>query len=83
MLISDIAEDLFQHIFERDQSSNGSELIDHESHVGVVDAEFINELIERLGFRHNQGLAKEAAQAEGPVARAASRERSGAPPKRA
>lgn len=64
VLVANIAEDLLEHIFQGDESGDGSKFVDDQGHVGVIGAKLINQLIERLGFWHDQGFADEAAEAE-------------------
>ena len=64
MLVADLAENLLQHVFERDHAGNGAELVHHHRQMRVAAAELVHKLVERFGFRHHQRLAHIAPQAE-------------------
>jgi hypothetical protein len=53
VFIRDFAEHLLEHIFERNQSGDGAELVHHHCKMRVFLAEFIHQLMERLGLRHH------------------------------
>ena len=61
MLVADLAENLFEHVFERHQSGDGAEFVHHHGQVRVLFAKFVDQLIQRLGFGHHQRVAQEAA----------------------
>jgi len=64
VLVAHLAEDLLQHVGERDQSGHRAELVHHQRHVRVVRPEFSHQLVHWLGFGNHQRLPEKAAQAE-------------------
>ena len=55
MLVLDLAENLFQHVFERDDARRTAELVDHHGDVGAVLDEVFQQRLQRHGLRHEIG----------------------------
>ena len=75
VLVLDLAENLFQHVFERDDARRTAELVDHHGDVGAVLDEVFQQRLQRHGLRHEIGrhqhlpqigrLAEQAASSSG------------------
>ena len=55
MLVGDIADDLFQNIFQRDQALDFAIFVDHQSEGRLTAAEGLELLRYRPGFGHEPG----------------------------
>ena len=64
MLVADFAEHLLQHVLQRHHAGDGPEFVHHHRQMGVVVAEFVHQLVQRLGLGHHQHLAQVAPQTE-------------------
>ena len=58
------ADELFQNIFEREQSQDGSEFIDDHRHPAVARAQFQKHFARGLAFRHDGNFMKQAPHIE-------------------
>ena len=63
-LVVDVADDLLDHVFDRNQSGNAAVLIDHDRHVVAAVAEFAQQHIQTLRFRHEHGRPQILAHVE-------------------
>jgi hypothetical protein len=50
VFVLDVADDLFQHVFDGDQAGHAAVFIDHDGHVVVVGAEVAQQHVQALGF---------------------------------
>ena len=51
-LVFNLADDFFQHVFHGDQPGHFAELINQDAHVVAIAAEFAQQVVQPLGFRH-------------------------------
>jgi hypothetical protein len=63
-LVLDLADDFFQHIFDRDQPGRVAELVDHDRQVVAVRAEVAQQLVQPLALRHEHRRAQQRAQVQ-------------------
>ena len=64
VLVVDVADDFFQDILDGDQAGYTAVLIDHDRHVQMRAAEFLEQDVQALAFRNELGRAQQGAQVE-------------------
>ena len=69
VLVVDLADDLFQHILDGDQTGDAAVFVDHDRHVIARLAELAQQDIEALGFRDQHRRAQQFAHRSGAVVR--------------
>src|SRR5690606_22971021 len=52
VLIADVADDLLEHIFDRDEPGDAAVLIDDDRHVMMADAKLLEQHVEALALRN-------------------------------
>ena len=57
VFVLNLADDLFENIFNCHQACDFAVLVDHHSHVRAIVAEFFQQLIQPLALRHPTGRA--------------------------
>src|SRR6478672_8102986 len=63
VLVVDVADDLFQHVLDRDQAGDATIFVDHDRHVVARLAELAQQHVEFLRFGDQHGRAQEFAHA--------------------
>ena len=58
VLIADVADDLLEHVFDRDQAGHAAVLIHDDRHVVMADAELLEQHVEALALRNEHGRAQ-------------------------
>jgi hypothetical protein len=64
VFVLDVANDLFQHVFDGDQAGDAAVFVDHDRHVIARDAEFTQQDVEALGFGDEDDRAQPVAEVE-------------------
>ncbi len=59
--VFDVADDLFQHVFHRDQAGDAAVLVDDDGLVVAAGAELVQQHVQALGFRNEHGRAHQRA----------------------
>ena len=55
MLVIDIADDLFDHVLDREQAGYAAVLVDDDGHVVAIGAELLEQDVQPLAFRNEDG----------------------------
>ncbi len=63
-LVFDFSDDLFEHVFDGEQTGYGAEFIHDHRHVRVLLAELLEHLHERFGFGNDERLAHDVREIE-------------------
>jgi len=64
VFVLDVADDLFEHVFDGDQAGDAAVFIDDDGHVIARDAEFAEQHVEALRFGDEDGRTQPVAQVE-------------------
>ncbi len=64
VLVLDVADDLLEHVLDRDQARDAAIFVDHDRHVVAARAELAQEHIEPLRLRHEHRRAQHLAHVE-------------------
>ena len=59
VLVDDLADDLFEHVFHGDQAGNAAVFVQHHGHVVPRPLELLQQDVDRLGLGHEVGLAQQ------------------------
>ena len=79
VLVVDLADDFLEHVFDRHQPGDAAVFVEHDGDVRAALLEQLQQVVDRLGFGHEQRLAQQfgaAAAAARPAPLASSGSRS-------
>ena len=63
-LVFDVADDLLEHVLNRDQAGHSAELVDHDGQVVAVATKVSQQIVEPFAFWNENGRAQQGAQIE-------------------
>ena len=63
-LVLDLADDLLEHVLDRDQAGGVAELVDHDRQVVAVGAEVAQQLVQALALGHEHRRPQQRAQVQ-------------------
>ena len=63
-LVVDVAHDLLDGVFDRDEPGDPTVLVDHDGHMVAVAAELLEQDVNPLGFRHHHRRTRALADVE-------------------
>lgn len=63
-LVRNLADDLFENIFERDDAQRRTVFVDHDGHVYLVRLKLFQQVVDLLVFGHEIGFSQQLLPAE-------------------